>query len=68
MQDGRKYSEWECLEQLSHVIGVKPLKIFVETHGTEKGSLTDDGKNRLEDRVTFQTRSHGPFFFLRRKI
>ena len=43
MQDGRKFSEWECLEQRSHAIGVvKPLCILVEIRGTEQGSLTAD--------------------------
>ena len=43
MQDGRKYSEWERWEQLSHATGVvRPLYIFVETHGTVQGSLTAD--------------------------
>ena len=32
-----------CLVQLSYAIGVaKPLSLFVETYGSEKGSLTVD--------------------------
>ena len=58
MQDGRKYSEWECLEQLSYAIGVvKPLSIFVETHGTEQGSLTADDTT-IVSKIEFDFR-HG---------
>ena len=43
LQDGRKYSEWECTEQLSYAIDVvNPVYILVETHGTELGSLIAD--------------------------
>merc|ERR1711903_247542 len=39
-----------CLVQLSYAIGVaKPLSLFVETYGTERGSLTvDDITNILK--------------------
>merc|ERR1712203_381648 len=39
-----------CLVQLSHAIGVaKPLSLFVETYGSEKGNLTvDDITNVLK--------------------
>ena len=58
MQDGRKYSEWECLEQLSYAMGVvKPLYILVETHGTEQGSLTADDTTTVS-KIEFDFR-HG---------
>ena len=58
MQDGRKHSEWECLEQLSYAIGVvKPLSIFVDIHGTEQGSLTADDTTIIS-KIEFDIR-HG---------
>merc|ERR1711878_162467 len=37
------YGGWGALVQLSYAIGVaKPLSLFVETYGTEQGSLTAD--------------------------
>ena len=58
MQDCRKYSEWEYLEQLSYAIGVvNPLKILVETHGTEQGSLTVDDTTTVS-KIEFDFR-HG---------
>ena len=58
MQDGRKYSEWECLEKLSYAFGVvKPLSIFVENHGSEQGSLTADDTT-IVSKIEFDFR-HG---------
>ena len=58
MQDGRKYSEWEWLEQLSYASGrCQTLSIFVETHGSEQGSLTADDTTIIS-KIVFDFR-HG---------
>ena len=43
MQDGRRYSEKECLEQLSYAIGVvKPLNILVADDTTVVSKIEFD--------------------------
>merc|ERR1711972_1311882 len=47
-----------ALVQLSYAIGVaKPLSLFVETYGTERGSLTADDITNIVKIASLQTRS-----------